>query len=181
MNPIKLIDKYYDPGSRTHEILLIHSEQVMRKALELAERVRHLNPDLTFVQEAAMLHDMGIFLTYAPDIGCYGEHPYILHGPLGRDLLEKEGLPKHALVCERHTGVGLSRKEIKRQNLPLPKRDMLPISIEEKIICLADCFYGKNPDKLGKEKSIEKIEKKARAFGGENPKRLAEFRKLFRV
>jgi len=57
---------------------------------------------------------------------------------------------------------------------------MLPNSIEEKSF-FADCSYGKNPDKPGDEKSIETIEKKARTFGGENPIRLAKFRKLFRL
>lgn len=181
MKPIKLIEKYYAPDSKAYEILVVHSEMVLQKALELAQRVRHLQPDVDFIREAAMLHDIGMFLTNEPDIDCHGEYPYILHGPLGRKLLEKEGWPKHALVCERHTGVGLSKEEIVRQNLPLPKRDMLPISIEEKIICFADCFYGKNPDKLRQEKSIEKIEKKVAKFGGDNPKRLQEFRRLFRV
>ena len=50
----------------------------------------------------------------------------------------------HALVCERHVGVGLSKTDIENQRLPLPLRDMLPISIEEQIICFADKFFSKN-------------------------------------
>ncbi len=178
---IKLIEKYYDPKSRVYEILVVHSTMVTNKAMELAERVAHLQPDVQFVREAAMLHDVGIFLTFAPDIDCHGKYPYIMHGPLGRELLEKEGLPRHALVCERHTGVGISKQDIITQNMPLPRRDMLPVSLEEKIICFADTFFGKNPEKLRVEKPIPKIEKKVLEYGGENPQRLRALRELFAI
>lgn len=181
MEPLQIILKHYDEASLAFRILTIHSELVQSKALALARRVSHLQPDEKLVHDAAMLHDIGIFLTNAPGIGCHGEAPYIMHGPLGRELLEKEGLPRHALVCDRHTGVGLSLEEIIVQNLPLPHREMLPVSIEEKIICFADCFYGKNPDKLREEKTIEKIEKKTAKFGESNLQRLRDFRHLFRV
>ncbi len=59
-----------------------------------------------------MLHDIGIFLTNAPHIGCYGDKPYICHGYLGREILDKEGLPGHAMVCERHVGAGLTVTDI---------------------------------------------------------------------
>ena len=96
------------------------------------------------MEEAAMLHDIGIFLTHAPSLGCNGPHPYLKHGHLGCKLLEKEGLPKHALVCERHVGVGITRKDVLDHKLPLPAKDMLPLSLEEKIICYADKFFSKN-------------------------------------
>ncbi len=181
IDPVEIIKKYYDPDSFVFEVLLVHSEMVTAKALQLADRVTHLQPDLEFVEQAAMLHDIGIFMTDAPDIGCTGDAPYLMHGPLGRELLEKEGLPGHALVCDRHTGVGISRADIEGQNLPLPLRDMLPETLEEKIICFADTFYGKNPKRLRKEKSIEKIERKVRKYGESSVARLASFRGLFGV
>ena len=61
-----------------------------------------------------MLHDIGIFLTHAPQIGCHGDKPYICHGYLGRELLEKEGFPRHAIVCETHVGVGLTIADIEK-------------------------------------------------------------------
>ena len=144
MEPIKLIEKYYKKDSLSYKILITHSKLVTKKALEIANN-SSFNPDLKFIKEAAMLHDIGMFLTKVPLIGCFGEKPYICHITLGRELLEKENLPKYALVCERHTGVGLSINDIEKQGFPLPKRDMIPISIEEEIICLADNFYTKNP------------------------------------
>ncbi len=56
-------------------------------------------------------------------------------------MLEAEGLPRHALVCERHTGAGLTVDDIISQRLPLPLRDMTPQTLEERLICYADKFY----------------------------------------
>jgi len=181
MNPMKIIQKYYASESTAFDILRVHSEMVTEKALDLAARVPHLNPDMDFIREAAMLHDIGIFLTNAAGIGCHGEAPYLQHGVLGREILAKEGLPKHGLVCERHIGTGLTKAEIVRAGLPLPHRDMLPVTIEEKIICFADCFYGKNPRHLREEKSIENVVQSASKWGKESLHRLQEFRRIFNV
>ena len=170
MNPLKIIEKYYKDNPGAKDILIAHGEMVAKKATELAKKVKHLNPDLKFIKEAAILHDIGIFLTNAPQINCYGDKPYICHGYLGRELLEKEGLPKYALVCERHVGVGITIENIKKNNLPLPKRDMTPQSIEEKIICLADKFFSKKD--LISEKTIEEIKAEAVQYGPENTQRV---------
>ena len=90
-----------------------------------------------------MLHDIGIFLTSAPDIGCTGDTPYICHGYLGAELLREEGFPTHARVCERHTGTGLTKEQIIKNGWPLPAQDFQPESLEEQIICFADKFFSK--------------------------------------
>lgn len=154
MNALALIDKYYPEENELKHILLTHSRSVADKALALARLHPELKLDLQFIEEAALLHDIGIFLTDADGIHCYGSHPYICHGYLGADLVRKEGYPRHALVCERHTGAGLSLKAIEERNLPIPHREMVPVSLEEQLICFADKFYSKT--KLDKEKSLEK-------------------------
>jgi uncharacterized protein len=143
MVPHDIIFEHYKKGSQPADILIRHSELVRDKSLDIAEKVPHLNPDKGFIAEAAMLHDIGILQTATPVIGCHGRHPYIRHGVIGRQILEQYGLDVHALVCERHVGVGISASEIVSQQLPLPKRDMLPTSIEEIIICYADKFFSK--------------------------------------
>ena len=112
-------------------ILVRHSEAVSQKALSIAKAHPELEADLTFLEEAAMLHDIGIVKTDAPGIECYGTEPYICHGILGAAMLRDEGLPRHARVCERHTGAGLLCEDIIGQNLPLPHHDFLPETIEE--------------------------------------------------
>jgi len=170
MDPLKIIQKYYQTDSKSYKFLVKHSASVARKAVEIGKNVSHLNPDLKFIEEAAMLHDIGIFLIDDSKIGCFGKRPYICHGYLGREILEKEGLPKHALVCERHVGVGISVEDIEKQKLPIPKRDMTPISIEEKIVCFADKFFSKNEEFLSKEKNPDMIRIEASKFGDDKVK-----------
>ena len=90
MIPVEIISEYYEPESKIHDMMVGHGYQVGRKALEIANRVLHLNPDKDFIWEAAMLHDIGVFMTDAPSIGCHGAHPYVMHGYLGREILEKK-------------------------------------------------------------------------------------------
>ena len=163
MNPIELIDVYYPEDNERKHILLVHSRLVAEKALRIADGHPELNLDKDFLYEAGMLHDIGIFLTNAPGIFCFGDQPYICHGYLGADLMRREGYPRHALVCERHTGAGLSLDDIIAQNLPVPHRDMLPVSMEEQVICFADKFYSKTH--LEREKTVEKARKSISNFG----------------
>jgi uncharacterized protein len=167
MNPVDLIREYYHPASKAYGLLLRHGEQVARKALDVAVRMKAPATDLAFIESAALLHDIGIFLTDAPLLGCTGTWPYLCHGVLGRELLEKAGLPRHALVCERHVGVGLSREEIEKNRLPLPSRDMRPVSLEEQIVCFADKFFSKNGNGSGGEKSLSRIRAELAPFGAD--------------
>lgn len=152
------------------EIVLVHSRNVADLALRVCDHLRLGQEDRKFIEEAALLHDIGVCQVNAPDIGLHGTHPYIEHGVLGRAILEELGYPLHALVCERHIGVGLSQEDIELQNLPLPRRDMSPVSLNEQIICFADLFYSKTPGRLSERKSPEKIRKKLASFGSEKVK-----------
>lgn len=163
MVPIDLIDKYYPEANELKHILLTHSRSVADKALWIAERHPELPLDKEFLLEAAMLHDIGIFLTDAAGIHCFGDKPYICHGYLGAELVRSEGYPRHALVCERHTGAGLSLEEIMEQGLPVPHREMLPVSLEEQVICFADKFFSKT--RLEQEKSVEKARRSIERYG----------------
>lgn len=75
MNWRQIIDKYYSDNAELKDILLRHSSAVARKALDIADRHPELNLDLNFIEEAAMLHDIGVIKTDAPDIKCYGNEP----------------------------------------------------------------------------------------------------------
>lgn len=181
MNPLEVIRKYYDPGSKAYYFLIHHGRLVAGKAVEIATRAGHLGPDVAFIEEAAMLHDIGIFYTKAPRLGCLGHKDYLCHGYLGRELLDKEGLPRHALVCERHVGMGITLEEIRNNNLPLPTRDMMPLSTEEKIVCLADKFFSKSDDDLLHEKPLEKVRELIAAYGREKLDTFDEWLKLFKI
>lgn len=166
MTAIEIIRKYYPENNQLLSLLMTHSKSVAKKAIEIARNLNDPDIDFELLTEGAMLHDIGIFRCKAPGIFCYGERPYICHGIEGAEILRKEGLPRHALICERHTGSGLTAKEIEEANLPLPHRDMLPLSIEEKIICVADKFYSKGTDPK-REKSLMQIASEMAMHGKE--------------
>ena len=158
IDPLQIIEKFYDPGTRLYDILVNHSRIVTDKSLDIARSLPHLNPDLEFIETAAMLHDIGIFLTRSESIGCFGKAAYVCHGYLGRELLDELGLPpEYGMVSERHTGAGITKQNILLNHLPLPHRDMVPISLEEKIICAADKYHSKNPKFSGKTMTTAEV------------------------
>ncbi|HEX9861345.1 MAG TPA: HDIG domain-containing protein [Nitrospirota bacterium] len=179
MDPLEILQKYYYPNTKTYEYLVTHSKMVARKALSVAEKVKHLNPDMEFIEQAALLHDIGVYKVNAHRIGCIGPMEYVAHGYLGREILEAEGYPRHALVCERHVGLGISLADIEKFDLPLPKREMVPESIEEQIVCYADKFFTKHPTKLKDEMPLEKVRKTVAKYGEEQVARFEDWHAKF--
>ena len=162
---MRVIDKYYSDNPPLRDLLILHSRLVADKALKIVDAHPELGADRQFVEEAAMLHDIGIFLTDADKIHCFGKYHYLCHGYLGADLLRSEGLPRHALVAERHTGTGLTLKQILERDLPVPHREMVPVSVEEKIVCFADKFFSKT--RPAQEKTVEQAVQSLEKFGPE--------------
>lgn len=163
MNALDIINKYYADNEPLRKLLIFHSQQVRNRAMDIVNHHPELHLDAAFVSEAAMLHDIGIFLTDAPAIHCHGTAPYLMHGYLGAQLMRKEGLERVARVCERHTGTGLTPEVIKQRNLPLPPGDYRPETLEEQVICYADKFYSKShPERV---RSVADTAKSLEKFG----------------
>lgn len=152
----EIYDKYYKKGSIARDILERHSQSVAMLALNINTKDR-LGLDPALVEQAAMLHDIGIFMTDAEGIDCHGDEPYIRHGILGADLLRAEGWGEDiARVAERHTGAGITADDIAELELPLPAdRVLFPESLLERLICYADKFYSKSGTM--ERKSLEKV------------------------
>jgi len=165
------------------EIIQIHSRCVLSKAESLAKSSRYADAiDYIFLREAAMLHDYGIIGVDAPSIFCFGTEPYLAHGYIGAQYLRQIDPVKyarHARVCERHIGSGLTANEIIQNNLPLPHQDFLPETFEEKLITYADCFYSKNPDHLCDEKPWSKILANIEKFGEGPKQRLLQLHEMW--
>lgn len=177
MNPSELISTYYAVDSEVYRILTVHSRCVADKALAIARAHPEMQLDLPFLEEAALLHDVGIAFCHAPEIDCHGAYPYICHGYLGAKLLYDAGFPRHALVCERHTGTGISLEMIDRQLLPVPYRDMQPQTVEEQLICFADKFFSKV--KLDEEKPVDKVRRGMEKYGDQAVRRFDGWCKRF--
>lgn len=178
---LSIIQRYYTPGNDDYLVLVSHSRQVADLAVKLSQRLLDCGTpiDIEFVEEAAMLHDIGMCRTNAPGIHCHGTEPYILHGILGRRMLDGMGLYRHGRVCERHTGSGITAAEIIAQHLPIdPPRDLLPETLEEKVVCYADKFFSKSrPDEP--PKTMERARQSLAKFGGETLQRFDALVELF--
>lgn len=173
----QIIDKYCEGNGELRYILLRHSFSVAQKALHIADMHPELRLDRDFIVEASMLHDIGIVKTDAPGIKCHGTEPYIRHGVIGAEMLRGEGMPRHARVCERHTGAGLSLSEIVSQGLPLPHEDLLPETLEEQVICYADKFFSKT--NLDREKTVGQAERSVAKHGHEGLGRFCRWKEMF--
>lgn len=181
----KIIFHFYPEDTPLRQVLLLHCTQVKEKAIQLLSSPQcaalDLDPDV--VSCGAMLHDIGICHCHAPEIHCTGTEHYITHGLTGARMLREYARENHldleiyARICERHTGAGLTADEIKFQSLPLPCRDFLPETPEEKLICFADKFFSKS----GKmqEKSLHKIRRSMEKFGSATLARFDELCNLF--
>lgn len=179
VNYFAIIHKFIPPHSPFYQIYIPHVSLVTAKALHIARKLRLSPAQQQFIEEAAMLHDIGIVNVAEYGGVSFRDRPYICHAPAGRDILEQEGLARHALVAERHIGLGITKEEILRQALPLPLRDMLCESLEEKIVCWADLFFSKTPESLWQEKTLAEVEQRVIRYG---PRQLAlfwEWRVLF--
>ena len=158
-----IIDKYYPADNELRRVLLQHSRQVADRALQIAKKHKELPIDVQFLEEAAMLHDLGIFRCDAPSIHCHGTEPYIRHGQIGGELLRAEGYERHARVCERHTGTGLPGFE--------------PETLEEEIICYADKFYSKTHP--GSERTVVDAMRSLEKFGWDGVRRFQKWVDMF--
>ncbi|MDE7473446.1 MAG: HD domain-containing protein [Muribaculaceae bacterium] len=173
----KIIDRYYPAGSALRDIYMHHCRQVADLALDIA-RERHLDVDLDQVEAAAMLHDIGIFLTDAPGIHCHGTEPYIKHGLLGSQLLQRDGVDEAiAAVARRHTGAGITNDEIRELSLPLPPGDYMPETLLERLVCYADKFYSKSGDM--QRKSLERVRHSMSRHGGDTAARFEQLHREF--
>lgn len=138
----KLHEKYA-PNTDALESVLGHCQIVRHISLEIVDSYYLVNREL--VEAGALLHDIGVYKLYYD--GMIDESHYITHGLLGYELLKEEGfdeeLCRFALL---HTGVGITKEDINEQNLPLPPRDYIAETDEEKIVMYADKFHSKtNP------------------------------------
>lgn len=173
-----IIDKYYPQDGDLRRLLMKHSRQVADRCLLLAGRHPELQLDVAFLEESAMLHDIGIRWCHAPSIFCKGDEHYIRHGLIGGRLLREEGYERHARVCERHTGTGITREQIEQQQLPLPvDGEFEPETLEEQLVCYADKFFSKSkPDRV---LTVEQAAQSLAKFGLEGVAKFMRWAEMF--
>lgn len=100
-----------------------HCVAVSSLAVKIAKKCR---ANVGLVEAGALLHDLGRCKTHG-----------MAHAVEGAKLASKLGLPESIVkIIERHIGAGITADEA--QALGLPKRDYIPLTLEEKIVAHAD-------------------------------------------
>ncbi|MFF5288292.1 HD domain-containing protein [Paractinoplanes globisporus] len=139
---IRSLHERFAPGPAALDVVLTHCEIVAGIAAQLLAR-DNLGLDAALVRAGCLLHDIGVYGLYRPD-GSLDHTNYLRHGILGHDLLRELGLPEPICrFCSCHTGVGITRKDIEQQGLPLPPGDYVALTGEERLVMYADKFHSK--------------------------------------
>ena len=109
------------------ESVISHCKAVAKLSVKIAKIAK---ADVKLVNAGALLHDIGRSKTHG-----------IRHAIEGVKIAKKISLSKSIInIIERHIGAGLT-KEI-AVSLHLPKKDYIPITLEEKIVCHADSLIN---------------------------------------
>ncbi|MCW2899425.1 MAG: metal dependent phosphohydrolase [Streptosporangiaceae bacterium] len=139
---IRALHRKYAPTQEAFDLVYTHCVIVCGIAEQLLTRTDlNLNADL--VRAGSLLHDIGVYRLYGTS-GKLDQASYIRHGILGYELLQHEGFPEAICrFCSCHTGMGLSRDDVRKQGLPLPIADYLAESGEEELVMYADKFHSK--------------------------------------
>lgn len=140
---IRRLHERYAPSPEAFDSVHGHCVIVWRIAEQLLD-ARPLPVDRDLVRAGCLLHDIGVYRLYDAD-GGFDSRNYIRHGLLGHEILTAEGYPEAlSRFCSHHTGVGLTKDDIVRQDLPLPPADYLAETTEERLVMYADKFHSKS-------------------------------------
>jgi len=180
---VKQLHEKYAKSDLTRELVYTHSRIVAEIALQI-NKDKALGLDSTFIEIAALIHDIGAYAFISPD-GKFDSSKYILHGITGYKILKKEKYAESLCrICERHTGVGITKEEVIHESLPLPLQDYIAETLEEELIMYSDKFHSKGPcfnsfswysnyvKRFGEHK-VERFKELAEKFGIPNVNELA--------
>jgi uncharacterized protein len=144
------------PTPEALAVVYTHSEIVRRIAMRLLDGPNLDGPslegrrpagdgmDADLIRAGCLLHDVGVYRLYDA-VGRLGHAGYIKHGVLGHELLAEAGYPEELCrFASRHTGVGITREDVRRQHLPLPPADYVAQTPEEALVMYADKFHTKS-------------------------------------
>jgi uncharacterized protein len=111
--------------------IISHVLAVSRKAIKIASKIQSVPIDLKLVRIGAILHDIGRTQTHD-----------FLHGVAGGKIIREQlhWSERLARIAETHILGGLTKEEA--IELGLPPNDYMPVTLEEKIVCLADKYIN---------------------------------------
>ncbi|WP_393971938.1 tRNA (cytidine(56)-2'-O)-methyltransferase [Oxyplasma meridianum] len=128
----------------SNERILTHVEKVSELALMIGKLC---NADLGIIEAGSLLHDIGRTKTNG-----------IRHAVEGAEILRKKNVSQIIVnIVERHTGAGITKDEA--MELGLPDRDLMPLTLEEKIVAQADNLVSGN-ETITLDQTVENYRKK---------------------
>lgn len=132
---IRALHREYAPTREAFELVHEHCRIVCDLAVQVVKS-NEIAVDVDLIRAGALLHDIGVYRLDGS--------AYIRHGVLGHELLRELGFPEVlSRFCSHHTGVGVSREDVVRQQLPIPLGDYLADTVEEEVVMYADKFHSK--------------------------------------
>lgn len=184
MDKIRQLHQKYAPSSEAFELVYTHCQIVAEIALWCADNAEE-KVDRSLLEEAALLHDIGAYTFFVPEIKSFKRDGYQQHALIGAEILSQEGFSKEVVdIIRSHLLMGVTADEIKSVGWKLPYQDFIPQTLESEIVNYADRFHSKHPrfnhpdtfkEGLSKELPLqaEKFEKAMKRFGAPDIEKLA--------
>lgn len=145
------------------ELTWIHTNIIWEIAQKLVLKLKNqgIKVDMDLLEKGVMLHDLGVYLCFDEDLNPDKSLPqYIYHGFIGADLILKEGFGEEvARFARNHSATGFTIEDIERENLQVEKKDYIPVTVEEEILCYADKFHTKHPSFSTYQEQVVRIAK----------------------
>jgi uncharacterized protein len=166
LQEIEALHHKYAPTEAVFDLIYTHCQVVGDIAMQL---IAHggFTVDAELVRVGCLLHDIGVYPLFDKNGVEQKDLHYITHGVRGEEILKAEGLPEVIWrFASHHTGVGLTKDDITKSNLPLPLQDYNAETPEERLIMYADKFHSKTEPvaKFGEHKAVL-FEQMAQEFG----------------
>lgn len=175
---IKNLHQKYAKTDADLTLIYTHCQIIEAIAMQLLDKNPIKDIDRNLVHVGCLLHDIGAY-----DVLEDGEFVQgVRHGIIGENILKSEGFSETIWrFASHHTGVGLTKKDVLDQKLPIPVADYTARTIEEKLVMYADKFHSKSnpPSEAPYFCSFDWFHNSVQKFGADKAAKFDTLAKLF--
>lgn len=175
---IKNLHQKYAKTDADMTLIYTHCQIIEAIAMQLLDKNPIKDIDRNLVHVGCLLHDIGAY-----DVLEDGEFVQgVRHGIIGENILKSEGFSETIWrFASHHTGVGLTKKDVLDQKLPIPVADYTARTIEEQLVMYADKFHSKSnpPSEAPYFCSFDWFHNSVQKFGADKAAKFDTLAKLF--
>ena len=175
---IKNLHQKYAKTDADLTLIYTHCQIIEAIAMQLLDKNPIKDIDRNLVHVGCLLHDIGAY-----DVLEDGEFVQgVQHGIIGENILKSEGFSETIWrFASHHTGVGLTKKDVLDQKLPIPVADYTARTIEEQLVMYADKFHSKSnpPSEAPYFCSFDWFHNSVQKFGADKAAKFDTLAKLF--